>query len=629
MTRSGLAPTRFDDPDRLAEAVIARVGRKIVLALPLGLGKANHVANALFARAAADASITLRIFTALTLEKPHGKSELERRFLEPFSNRLFGGYPDLAYALALHRNSLPHNVEVDEFFFQAGTRLSVAASQRDYISANYTHVLGYLLERGVNVVAQLVAREVRGGQTRLSLSCNPDLTLDALASRRRGAADFLMVGQVNAELPFMPGDADLPESEFDFLLEGPGTEFPLFGPPREPVGLAEHAAALHAARTVRDNGTLQLGIGSLGDALTHAFILRHRKNSDFRRLVATLDPMDRAPAGLRESAPFAAGLHGLSEMLVEGFLDLHDAGILSREVDGTLLEAAFFLGSRAFYRKLREMPRAQLARLRMTSVAFVNELYGDDEPARRAARVNSRFINHAMMATLLGAVISDALEDGRVVSGVGGQYNFVAQSFALEGARSIIMLPATRAASGRVTSNVRWNYGHTTIPRHLRDVVVTEYGIADLRGKSDRDVIAAMLAVADSRFQNDLLARARDAGKIERSFELPRECRDNTPERIARALTPAREAGLLPVFPFGTDFTPVEQRLLGALARLRAASPLRLAALAARGFLSGAPSPQVRECLARMGVEPRVGVQDHVYAALLRGTFEEEHRSPD
>jgi acyl-CoA hydrolase len=626
MMRAGGAPTRFDDADRVAEAVIARVGKKIVLALPIGLGKANHVANALFARAAADASISLCIFTGLTLEKPHGRSELERRFLEPFSKRLFGGYPDLAYALALHRNSLPPNVEVDEFFFQAGTRLSVPASQRDYISANYTHVLGYLLERGVNVVAQLVAKEVRGGQTRLSLSCNPDLTLDALASRRRGAADFLMVGQVNSELPFMPGDADLPESEFDFLLEGPGTEFPLFGPPREPIGLAEHAAALHAARTVRDGGTLQLGIGSLGDAVTHALILRHRSNADFRRLAATLDPMDRAPAGLRESAPFAAGLHGLSEMLVEGFLDLYDAGILTREVDGTLLDAAFFLGSHAFYRKLREMPRAQLARLRMTSVAFVNELYGDDEPAKRAARVNSRFINHAMMATLLGAVISDALEDGRVVSGVGGQYNFVAQSFALEGARSIIMLPATRAASGRVTSNVLWNYGHTTIPRHLRDVVVTEYGIADLRGKSDRDVIAAMLAVADSRFQNDLLARARDAGKIERSFELPRECRDNTPERIARALTPAREAGLLPVFPFGSDFTPVEQRLLGALARLRAASPLRLAALAARGFLSGAPSPQVRECLARMGVEPRAGLKDHVYAALLQGAFEEEAR---
>src|SRR5438094_740399 len=196
------APIPFHDPDRVAEAIIGRVGKNIVLALPLGLGKANHVANALFARAAADASIELRIFTALTLEKPRGKSLLERRFVEPLSQRLFGGYPDLAYAVALHEKRLPANIHVDEFFFQAGARLGVAASQRDYICANYTHALGYLIERGVNVVAQLVAKQIRGGQTRLSLSCNPDLTLDALALRAGGGAPFLMVGQVNSELPF-------------------------------------------------------------------------------------------------------------------------------------------------------------------------------------------------------------------------------------------------------------------------------------------------------------------------------------------------------------------------------------------------------------------------------------------
>ena len=83
------------------------------------------------------------------------------------------------------------------------------------------------------------------------------------------------------------------------------------------------------------------------------------------------------------------------------------------------------------------------------------------------------------------------------------------------------MLRATRAAKGRTTSNIRWNYGHTTIPRHLRDIVVTEYGVADLRGKTDRDVIAAMLSVTDSRFQDELLRRAKDAGKIEKAFELP------------------------------------------------------------------------------------------------------------
>src|SRR5438128_9936308 len=104
MTRSGGGPVQFDQADAVADAIIARVGKNIVLALPLGLGKANHVANALFARAAADASIELRIFTALTLEKPHGRSLLERRFMQPLSERLFGGYPDLAYAVALHQD---------------------------------------------------------------------------------------------------------------------------------------------------------------------------------------------------------------------------------------------------------------------------------------------------------------------------------------------------------------------------------------------------------------------------------------------------------------------------------------------------------------------------------------------
>src|SRR2546428_9053567 len=119
MRRSGGAPVAFEDPDRVADAIIARVGKNIELALPLGLGKANHVANALFARAAADPSINLRIFTALTLEKPRPRRELERRFVGPLAQRIFGGYPDLAYAVALHEGRLPPNVKVDEFFFQA------------------------------------------------------------------------------------------------------------------------------------------------------------------------------------------------------------------------------------------------------------------------------------------------------------------------------------------------------------------------------------------------------------------------------------------------------------------------------------------------------------------------------
>ena len=209
----------------------------------------------------------------------------------------------------------------------------------------------------------------------------------------------------------------------------------------------------------------------------------------------------------------------------------------------------------SFYRRLREMAPEKLAKLRMSAVSFTNELYGDQQ-AKTRARAGARFINNAMMATLLGALVSDGLEDGRVVSGVGGQHNFVAQAFALPDARSVIALKSTRTTPKATQSNIRWSYGHTTIPRHERDIVVSEYGIADLRGKSDEAVIAAMLQVADSRFQPELLRAARDAGKISKSYEIPAAFRENTPERIEAALKPLS----LPPFPFGTDFTPVEQR---------------------------------------------------------------------
>ena len=68
----------------------------------------------------------------------------------------------------------------------------------------------------------------------------------------------------------------------------------------------------------------------------------------------------------------------------------------------------------------------------MMPVSFTNQLYGDEDIKRRA-RVDARFVNNAMMATLMGAAISDGLENGQVVSGVGGQYNFVAQAFELAG----------------------------------------------------------------------------------------------------------------------------------------------------------------------------------------------------
>ena len=609
-------PKLFSDPEAIAEDIIRDVGTNLVVGLPLGLGKANHIANALYARASADRSINLTFFTALTLQKPKPKNLVQWRFIAPVIDRLFGGYPDLTYADALRANALPPNIQVIEFFFLAGRWLHVPFAQQHYISANYTHASSYLLARGLNVVTQLVAKRVVDGVTRYSLSCNTDTTLDILRARAEARASFKLIGQVNSELPFMPGAGDLPGQEFSAVLDSAATDFPLFAPPPEPITDTRYAIGLHAAGLVRDGGTLQIGIGQVGDALAQGLIVRHRDNAQYHGIMKRLLPRPEQLAGLHTGS-FDKGLYGVSEMLFAAFLGLIDAGILKREVDGAVLHGAFFLGPKSFYRALREMTAEQIARIQMAPVSFTNELYGDEE-AKRRARVDARFVNSVMMATLMGAAVSDGLENGQVVSGVGGQYNFVAQAFALAGARSVLTLEATRQAGAKPQSNIRWSYGHETIPRHLRDVVVTEYGVADIRGKSDADVIAAMLVVADSAFQDELARQAKDAGKLPKNYEIPAAHRDNHPERIARALKPAREAGLLPSFPFGTDFTGVEQRLIPALQLLQDSErvPLRLAGLLWRGF-TGQPDAADNECLARLGLDKPSTLGERAYRALV------------
>jgi len=606
-------PKLFSEPEAIVDEILRDVGKNLVVGLPLGLGKANHIVNALYQRAAADPSINLTLFSALTLEKPRPGSLLEARFGGPVVERLFGGYPDLAYVAPLRAGKLPPNIKVLEFFFLAGRWLHVPFAQQHYISANYTHAASYLLARGLNVVLQLVAKRVVDGKTRYSLSCNTDITLDIMRARNEGRASFKLIGQVNSELPFMPGPGDLPADEFSAVLDSHESDFPLFAPPAEPISDTKYAIGLHAAALVRDGGTLQIGIGQVGDALAQGLIVRHRNNAQFLEVMARLAPGTL----LRETSVFANGLYGVSEMVFEAFLGLIDAGILKRAVDGVTLHGAFFLGPKAFYRALREMKPEELSRICMMPVSFTNALYGDEE-AKRRARIDARFVNNAMMATLMGAAVSDGLESGQVISGVGGQYNFVAQAFELAGARSLLALEATRFAGRKAQSNIRWSYGHETIPRHLRDVFVTEYGVADVRGKSDEDVIAAMLSISDSRFQDELARQAKDAGKLPKSFEVPPAHHENFPERIAAALIPAREAGLLPSFPFGSDFTDVEQRLIPALQLLQAAqrTPAQLPGLLWEGF-SRSPDVADEECLARLGLDRPKTLAERFYRALV------------
>ncbi|EAQ04833.1 hypothetical protein OB2597_06105 [Pseudooceanicola batsensis HTCC2597] len=591
--------------DAIAAEIIDRTGGDIRLALPLGLGKPVTLLNAL-TRAVADRPETrLSILTALTLERPDMSAGMARRFMAPAADRLFGRYPEIDYARMMRAGTLPGNIEVSEFFMLAGRWIGVTDAQRRYIPANYTHAYDVLAAWRPNVLMQLLA-PLDGGY---SLSCNTDISADLLRERRAGRLDFLVAGETNSNLPAMAGpEAALSADEVDLCLE-PGEDFDLFSVVKRPVGHAEHAIGLHVARTVPDGGTLQIGIGAIGDAVAHALMMRQRGDlSDVtRRTPFAPDPFD-------EDGPFDTGLYAVTEMLVDGLLRLFEVGIVRREVDGAAIHAGFFVDCRDFYERLRALPEAQRRRIRMMPVSFTNQLYGD-EAAKRDARRDARFVNSAMKATLLGGIVSDITSSAQEVSGIGGQFNFVEQAFALEGARAVLTLPATRTRKGETVSNIVWSHPHESVPRAYRDLIVTEYGIADLRGKRDEDAIAEMLRITDSRFQDDLLEQAKSAGKVASDVRIDPQWRDNTPERLAAWLAPHE----LPAFPFGTDFDATERQLLPALDILSDIQGSRrgMARLIWQG-LTATPPP---EAMARMGLDAPGSLRERAEAWALAGAL--------
>ena len=624
--------------EQAVDEVLARLPAHIHLGMPLGLGKPNRFVNALYQRIAQLPERQLTVYTALSLGRPPLGDGLQRRFLEPFIERVFGDYPELDFLADLRKDQLPANIHIQQFFMQPGSLLHSASAQQDYVSSNYSHAARDINAAGLNLVAQLVAQDPQH-PGRLSLSCNPDITLDLLpmiAKRRAAGETILMLGQVHSDLPYMPGDSEVDRQTFDWLIDEEERST-LFSTPNMPVGFQDHFIGLHASTLVRDGGTLQIGIGSMGDALTAALLARQADNEQYRTLLTDLDVHCWAPLISREGGvePFAKGLYGCSEMFVNGLLALSDAGIVRRKVypsialqqqanagtldetvaqGGVSIHGGFFLGPRSFYQRLRDLPRDQLGEFNMTAISYINELYGQEQ-LKRLQRQDARFINSAFAMTLMGAGVADQLEDGRVLSGVGGQYNFVAQGHALEGARSILILRSCRESGGDISSNIVWQYGHCTIPRHLRDIVITEYGIADLRGQTDAKVIELLLNISDSRFQPGLIEQAQKAGKLAKDFRLDARFTDNTPQRL-QAIA-ARHPQLFPEYPLGSDFSSEERDVLRALNWLKSKFKLTEILQLGKAALDAPPPSEYPQHLARMQLTKPEGLKQDLYQRLL------------
>jgi acyl-CoA hydrolase len=661
-------PVSYRDENKIVDEILQRLGKTLVIATPIAAGKPNHLLNAFYNRAKADVTISLTIISGLTLERPKGKSLLEKRFLEPIEQRLFGDYPDLEFELDRTKQQLPDNIAIFEFYFPSGKFLNNSSAQQNYISSNYTHVARDIMDRGVNLLLQLISPGEVDGRKMFSLSCNPDVTLDLLTLMRlrkqRDGTPYAVLGQVNQQLPFMYGDALQKPEEFDYILDNPDYYYRIFATPKMAVADREHLIGLYVSSLIKDDGELQIGIGALGDAVANALIMRHKDNRKYQQVLKELGAMDKFAYLIDKvggTGVFNKGLFGASEMVIDGFFHLYKSGVLKRVVYddlplqrllneglidhqvtantlvlllkrkaiamhlsekdftylvkygvfkedlsyrhgiietaagekipadltkahckqqiveqclgthlkcGAVIHGAFFLGSQALYQGLKDLPKSERILINMRSVQRINQLYGYEE-IDRLQRKNARFVNTCLKVTLLGNIVSDALDDGRVVSGVGGQYNFVAMAHALPDGRSLINLRATREVGDRVESNIVWNYGHVTIPRHLRDIVITEYGIADLRGKSDCEIIMELLKISDSRFQLKLLKQAKKAGKLAADYRIPEVYCHNYPHLLEQKIQQFKREGLFPRFPFGSDFTEQEQVIGRALKSLK------------------------------------------------------------
>ena len=623
--------------------MLSKLGSHIVLGTPLGIGKPNALLNALYRRAKAEPTLKLDIITALSLNPPFGKSELEERFYRPIRRRVWDHVPRLAYLDDSNARALPENVRLLEFYTQAGAILGNASSQQNYISSNYSHVARDMLARGINLLMQAVAVREQDGVARYSLSSNPDVTVELLRLLQASGREVVTVAQVNRAMPWFGHACEVRADQLQYIVDDPSLDHAPFAVPHEPIDDVAWAIGLRAAGLVRDDGTLQVGIGALGDAVCHALRIRQRENFTFMLALDALG-RDLTAREVGGDGEFDKGLYVASELISNALFALFEEGIVRRrvyedpalqqqalddpkrlpkEARGTAMQGAFFLGPADLYRRLADLPEAQRDLIDMNSVAEVNRIY-THYTLEHLQRRHARFINMTLKVNVLGAATSDQLEDGKVLSGVGGQNDFVTMAHQLPGARSILLFRATSQRSSKVESNVVWQYGHTTIPRHMRDIFVTEYGVADLRSKTDSECIEAMLCIADSRFQESLLDEAKRAGKVARDLRIPDAHRNNTPERVARALTPFRDQDVLPSLPFGSDITAEEWGIAARLKKLALASAdsrgkARL--MRAMSAPASADEPEVQAALAHLELSEPDNTKERLLARLVRAAY--------
>lgn len=278
----------------------------------------------------------------------------------------------------------------------------------------------------------------------------------------------MIIAQINKHMPRTLGNSFVHLSELDYIVEYDQPILQLT-PPK--IGETEKKIGEYCASLIRDGDTLQLGIGAIPDAVLT--FLKDKKH---------------------------LGIH--SEMISDGVVDLILAGVIDNQkktINRGKCIVGFLMGSQKLYDYVDNNPSVELH-----PIDYVNH------PFIIAQNENMVSINSALQVDLMGQINAESI-GAKQFSGTGGQVDFIRGASMSKGGRSIIAMPST-AAKGSISKIVmNLDRGSTvTTSRNDVDYVVTEYGIAELKGKTLRERAKALIAIAHPDFREELTRQALD-----------------------------------------------------------------------------------------------------------------------
>jgi acyl-CoA hydrolase len=368
---------------------------------------------------------------------------------------LEGPCPHLEPAMAGH---IRHRA----LFIGPNARDAVNEGRADYVPI-FLSDIPHLFSRGILPLdAAFINVSPPDAHGFCSLGTSVDATQAAVLSART------VIAQLNPAMPRTLGDSFVHIDDIDLAVE---VDQPPHEHPVAPIGEVERQIGAHVAELVPDRATLQLGIGAIPAAVGEA--LRDKRD---------------------------LGIH--TELFTDTVVDLVEAGALTgaaKEINRGKIVSAFVLGTQRLYGFVHDNPMVE-----MRPVDYTN----DTAVIRRFRRMVA--VNSAIEVDLSGQVVADSI-GRRLYSGVGGQMDFIRGAALAEEGRAIIALPSMAAggSASRIVPSLREGAGVVTTRAHVR-TVVTEWGIAELFGRSLAERAQALIAIAHPAFRDQLKLAARE-----------------------------------------------------------------------------------------------------------------------